>query len=420
MNHESRICDLNGTGDVDLNKNHTLFHPTALRQMTEKERKQAEEEIKESGESLARAQEIAHVGSWELDLVKDELVWSDEIYRIFGLNPQEFGATYEAFLKSVHPDDVKMVNEAYTDSVESKTPYDVVHRILRPDGEVRFVHEKSVDVYDETGKTIRSVGTVQDITERVQTEERLKCLNESLKQRTLELARSNKDLEQFVYIASHDLQEPLRTISNYTKLLQRRYDDKFDSDAKEFMDFIIDGSTRMQHLIQDILEFSRIDRKEKEIKPADTLRALKKAISNLNAVIEKSQTSLTYDDLPEVMADESQLVRLFQNLLDNAIKFQDGRPPSIHVFAERLNGECLVAVRDKGIGFNPKYAERIFTIFQRLHRDEYAGTGLGLAISRRIVERHGGQIWAESKPGSGSTFYFTLPCNDQDSGEARK
>ncbi len=418
MNHESRICDLSEMGDVDLIKNHTLFHPTALRQMTEKERKQAEEEIRESGESLARAQEIAHVGSWELDLVNDELAWSDEIYRIFGLNPQEFGATYEGFLKSVHPDDREMVNKAYTDSVESKTPYDVVHRILRPDGEVRFVHEKSVDVCDETGKAIRSVGTVQDITERVQTEERLKCLNESLKQRTLELARSNKDLEQFVYIASHDLQEPLRTISNYTKLLKRRYDDKFDSDAKEFMDFIIDGSTRMQHLIQDILEFSRIDRKGKEIKEADTLRALKKAISNLNAVIEKSRTSLTYNDLPEVMADETQLVRLFQNLLDNAIKFHDGRPPHIRIFAERLRGECLFAIRDKGIGFNPKYAERIFTIFQRLHRDEYPGTGLGLAISRRIVERHGGQIWAESRLGSGSTFYFTLPCNDQGHGEA--
>jgi PAS domain S-box-containing protein len=605
-------------------------------------RKQAEEALHASEQRLKRAQEIAHLGSWELDLINNQLTWSDEVYRIFGLQPQEFAATYEAFLEAVHPEDRAVVDDAYAGSIRAgKDSYEIEHRVIRRStGEIRIVHEKCEHFRDQSGQIIRSVGMVHDLTERkqaeaeiaslakfptenpnpilrVQTDARLTYANaasqelldewdckvndylpqelrdliavalddnlpktvdvfckdkvysillvpivesgyvniygrditerkqaeekvqrseamlrsildqlpsgvtvrdvhdgtlilsnarsreimgrlvesatqftkyhgfhsdgrayqtedwplsrsmasgevvhaeevayersdgtritlsinsapvrdpqgqimmavgvfdditerkraeEELRRTLEELKYSNAELEQFAYVASHDLQEPLRMVSSYMQLLAKRYQGKLDRDADEFIAFAVDGAKRMQTLINDLLTFSRVGRRGKPLVFTSCEEAIEEAISNLQIAIEESGASLTYETLPQVQGDPTQLVQLFQNLLSNAIKFRGPEPPCIYVGVRQEDTEWIFSVRDNGIGIDPKFADRIFVIFQRLHhRESYPGTGIGLAICKRIVQRHGGRIWVESQPGRGATFCFTLPSKE--------
>jgi len=243
---------------------------------------------------------------------------------------------------------------------------------------------------------------VTDITERKQVEQ-------ALQDHAEELARSNRELEQFAYVASHDLQEPLRMVSNYTQLLARRYEGRLDADADDFIRFAVDGATRMQQLISDLLDYARVATKGKALAPVEMDRVLDTALLNLEGAIRESSALVQRDRLPLVRGDRGQLVRLLQNLIGNAIKFRGEERPLIRVSAEMRGDDLMISVRDNGIGIDERYGERIFAIFQRLHaRDKYTGTGIGLAVCRRIVERHGGRIWLESTPGAGSTFRFTL------------
>lgn len=246
----------------------------------------------------------------------------------------------------------------------------------------------------------------------IELEER-KREEEKLKQAVKALERSNVELEQFAYVASHDLQEPLRMVSSYVQLLARRYKGKLDADADDFIAYAVEGANRMQMLINDLLAYSRVSTRGKPFEPTDCEAVLEQTLANLQVAIADSGAVVTHDTLPAVMADDLQLGQLFQNLIDNAIKFRSEEPPRIHISAEQKGNECVFSVRDNGIGIAPEFFERIFIIFKRMHtRREYPGTGIGLAICKRIVERHGGRIWVESQPGKGATFYFTMPVRE--------
>ena len=234
----------------------------------------------------------------------------------------------------------------------------------------------------------------------------------SLRQATLELQRSNAELEQFAYVASHDLQEPLRMVTSYLQLLERRYKAQLDQDAEEFIGFAVDGASRMQTLIQDLLTYSRVGTRGAAFETTDCNGVLELVLANLEVAIEESGAEVSHGPLPSMVGDASQMSQLLQNLIGNAIKFRGDSVPRIRVEAEQKDGDWLFAVRDNGIGIDPRHGERIFQVFQRLHGiGKYPGTGIGLAVCKKIVERHQGVIWVESQPDAGSTFYFTIPVD---------
>jgi PAS domain S-box-containing protein len=268
------------------------------------------------------------------------------------------------------------------------------HKIMQLNARQMFQRVKGVNLI---------LVAFEDITERKKAEEALRIVAENLK-------RSNSELEQFAYVASHDLQEPLRMVTSYTQLLEQRYKGKLDADADEFIGYAVDGANRMRSLIDDLLSYSRVTRRGKPFGPTESELALDVALKSLQMLIEENGAVVTHDQLPEVMADEGQIVQLLQNLIGNAIKFHSKEPPRVHVSAKHLQeAEYLFSVHDNGIGIDPQYFDRLFKIFQRLHtKEEYPGTGIGLALCKRIVEHHGGRIWLESQPGRGTTIYFTL------------
>jgi signal transduction histidine kinase len=240
---------------------------------------------------------------------------------------------------------------------------------------------------------------------------REKRLREEHRQAQEELARSNRDLEQFAYVASHDLQEPLRMVATYTQLLAERYRGKLDDNADKYIHYAVDGALRMQILVRDLLAFSRVGRQGTELVFTDCNVVVETALKNLQTAILESDTQVEYGHLPAVMADASQLQQVFQNLIGNAIKFRSAEAPVIRITAENKSREWIFSVADNGIGIAPEHAELIFVIFKRLHTHaEYPGSGIGLAICKKIVEHHGGRIWVESQPGQGSNFRFTLPA----------
>jgi len=271
---------------------------------------------------------------------------------------------------------------------------------LRQDGS-EFPVEISLSPV-QSGDSQLVISIIRDISYRRQVEEQLRAT-------AADLARSNAELEQFAYVASHDLQEPLRMVASYTQLLARRYAGKLDHDADEFIGFAVDGAKRMQDLINDLLAYSRVGTRPLQLQSVDSQQLVNGVVADLGAAIAEAGATIEAEGLPLIRGDPSQLRQLFQNLITNAVKFRGERPPQVRVTADQQHQWWQFGIRDNGIGIEPQYLDRIFVLFQRLHtRAEYPGTGIGLAICKKIVERHGGRIWVESEPGQGTTFWFTL------------
>jgi len=366
------------------------------------ERIEAERAFKASKEKLEIALENGKIGTWEWDIITDIFNLDERMEIMFGREPGKFENTYGAFEKSIHEEDLAHFRHAIHKALKEDIPLDTIYRIKHINNEVNYISTKALVEKDNEGNPIKMSGVCFDITEmKLGAEKALFSLNE-------DLLRSNKELEQFAYVASHDLQEPLRTISSFTQLLSQRYKDKLDQDANEFIQFAVDGAIRMQSLINGLLDYSRIETKGKKFSVVDMHEVLGQVVNNLNLKIQEKIALVTNDELPEVVADSGQMVQLLQNLIGNALKFCKSSP-RIHISAREEREHFLFSIKDNGIGIEDQYYNRIFQIFQRLHpREEYGGTGIGLAICKRIVERHGGKIWVESKPGKGSLFYFTI------------
>ena len=495
-----------------------------IREITEQ--RKVEMALRESEAMLARGQQIANMGIWEWDIGSGAMVWSEQTYRIFGLEAGQFVPSYEAFLARIHPQDRQLVGQAIQGGLVPGNPYDLEFCILTPDSSTHWVYSRGETAFDDSGRPVRMTGIVLDISRRKQAEQALRESEErfratyeqaavgieildpegrllqgndkltqilgyshdELRQRTFvqlthpedlerelplvqrllageipnysiekrylhkegrpvwvrvtssvartsqphrisiiediterkqavealqrtaeDLARSNKDLEQFAYVASHDLKEPLRIVTGFTSLLKERCQGKLDAKADEYIFFASDAALRMQGLIDDLLAYSRAGRRKVD-EPTDVGAVLEGVLRSLTISIQESGAAITHDSLPTIRSNAVELTQVFQNLIGNALKFRGERKPEIHIGARRQKGHWLLTIRDNGIGIDPQFAERIFMIFQRLHtREQYPGTGIGLAICKKIVERHGGRIWIESQPGKGSTFSFTIP-----------
>jgi len=361
----------------------------------------------------------------ELEALELELKQSDELFRIFfysspigiyiiqngrfrlvskqfakiaGYNEDELmGAP---FLNIVLTEDRKAVRENAVKMLKGEHSSAYEFRIVTKKAEVKWVMETIAPIFYQRRRA--TLGNLIDISERKQTEERLKQI-------TAEMQRSNTELEQLAYVISHDLQEPLRMVSSYTQLLAKRYQSKLDADADEFIAYAVDGAKRMQTLLHDLLEYSRVGTRGKPFCLVNCEDIVKQAMDNLKVAIEESGALVSHDTLPTIKADEGQLIRLFQNLIGNAIKFHRQEPPRVHISAKRRCNVIIFSVKDNGIGIDPQHTQSIFEIFRRLHtKEEYPGTGMGLAFCKKIVERHGGRIWVQSQPGEGSTFCFTI------------
>lgn len=292
---------------------------------------------------------------------------------------------------------------------------DTFHRVLNgqyQEYDVTFINKynkkvmlsvNTAPIYSK-GKIVGTVSFGRDITQQKRIEQKAMKITE-------ELIHSSNELEQFAYIASHDLQEPLRSISSFTELLAHRYKDRLDPEADEFINYIINGTKRMQQMINDLLTLSRINTKGKEFVSTNIKDVINKVLENLHSLIDRNQAVITIDNMPIASVDEIQFIQLFQNLIDNAIKFRKkDTVPQIHISARKEENEWIFSVKDNGIGIDPNSFRKLFIIFQRLHsREEYPGTGIGLAICKKIIGRHDGRIWIESRPGEGSTFYFSIP-----------
>lgn len=364
------------------------------------ERKLTETALQESEFKYRQIVELAEEGIWVIDSNALTTYVNHAMARMLGYSELEmFGRQLFDFM------DEQEKGQALDNFERRKQGIGEQHefKFKSKDGKDIWTDMSTSPVMDSEGNLLSCCALVYNITARKEAEQQMLQLTEDLK-------RSNEELEQFAYVASHDLQEPLRAITSYTQLLAQRYQGNLDDRADKYINYIVDGATRMQQLINDLLAYSRLGTRGQEFEPADCKAAVQQSLCNLQIAIAEKKAVITCDAMPTVMADEFQLVQLFQNLIANSIKFCRQDIPLIHIAACRQESEWVFSVRDNGIGIDPEYADRIFIIFQRLHgRRQYSGTGIGLAMCKRIVERHGGRIWVESQEGKGATFYFTIP-----------
>ncbi|MBN2661656.1 MAG: PAS domain S-box protein [Tannerellaceae bacterium] len=381
------------------------------------ERKKAEMALKRMTRSMENAQEIAHLGSFEYVAADQTTIWSEEEYRIYGLDPARQSPEYNVMLeKCIHPDDRKLLHDAFMTAMQNQEVYELEHRIVRPDGSVRWVYDKAHPYFDKNGKLLRYVGATLDITDRKNLQEELEILNAELEkkveQRTAQLEAANKELETFTYSVSHDLKAPLRGIDGYSKLLLNEYGNSLNEEASHFIKTIRSSTLHMNQLIEDLLAYSRLERSHFKPERVALQSFIKTLASDFSDAIENEGIIVEIDiSEVEIVTDSTGLSIILRNLLENAIKFTRDKPkPRIEINWEKKNAYGIISVKDNGVGFDMKYHNRIFEIFQRLHRSEdFPGTGIGLAMVFKAVQRMNGKVWAESSLGEGATFFVELP-----------
>lgn len=375
-------------------------------------RQRVEEELRASKERLDLALCSSGVGTWDWMIDQNAIVWDDYIHPLFGMRPGTFPGKYEAFLATLHPNDRDRVTQEVARAIHEDAEYDTEFRVVWPDASVHVLGARGKVYKDREGHPVRMTGVCWDITARRQAEEDLRRL-------AAELARSNAELEQFAYIASHDLQEPLRKIQAFGDLLAQVASPALDDKARLYLERMQDAACRMQGLINDLLTFSRVTSQARTMVEIDLGQVAREVLSDLEGRLHATRGRVEIGALPRLESDPLQMRQLLQNLIGNALKFhRPGVPPAVVLASQPPSNGCVeIEVRDNGIGFEEKYLDRIFTPFQRLHgRGQYEGTGMGLAICRKIVERHGGAITARSTPGQGSTFIVTLPLRQAKGG----
>lgn len=370
----------------------------------------AEQELRKSNERFGFLSQATFDAIRDWDLQTNEIMWNEGVMKMFELTDPAEAKKIDWWYTHLHPED--------KERVEKKINYHIRNNIanwedeyrMKAGGSYKYIYDRGYIIYDEQNQPVRMIGAMQDLTERKDHENMLQNLNQSLEKRAKELAESNAELERFAYVASHDLQEPLRMVSSFLQLLEKRYKDKLDNKAHEYISYAVDGAERMKRLILDLLEYSRVNSSKAIVEDVDVNEVVEDLKMLYKNVLAETKGTIKTTKLPNVKGSRVQILQLFQNLIGNAFKYRSKAAPVIDICYEEEESFYKFGVNDNGIGIDPKFFHKIFTIFQRLHnRDEYSGTGIGLAICKKIIDKHGGKLWVESTPGQGSTFYFTLP-----------
>lgn len=383
-------------------------------------RMQDQKKLAKSEKALKEAQKLSKTGSWEMDLRAGTLEWSEELYRIFELEGISDGELYQAFQNRIYKEDVPLLNEKIHNLIEKGEGYVIEHRIYTNGDDLKHVLCKGEPLFNEQKEVVVIRGVTLDITEKKAQEKLIQQNLETLNQQNNDLHRlieSNVKLENFAYIASHDLRSPVRTMNSFTGLLKSRAGDKLDEEEMKFLDFIAQGAKDIQGLIDDMLAYSKVKSKGFNASSLNVKDLLQSLLATLGADIRENNARVTIQEVPEIIwGDRVKLWQVFQNLILNAMKFHiKGSSPEVTISGETTNDEWIFEIRDNGIGIDPEFHEKIFVLFRQLNtKDEFEGTGLGLAICKKIIEQHKGRIWVESEPDQGATFFFALPRASED------
>jgi PAS domain S-box-containing protein len=376
------------------------------------ERKKNEDEIRHSNERFEKVAEATNDAIWDFDAKSGKSYWGKGFQTLFGLNLNQIDPGFEQLVNLMHPEDQQRVKTEFKqfNKNKSKTKWFAEFRFKKRDGNYAFVIDRGNFFRNEKGEIVRGVGAMTDITYRKEYEDSLQELNEELKVRARELAISNADLEQFAFVASHDLQEPLRMVTGFLTQLEKKYQDELDERAHKYIDFAVDGAKRMKQIILNILEYSRVGKIQEEKKEIDLTEVIEDVKRVLKSVIDERSARIKYRKLPIMNTYASPLLQIMQNLISNAIKYTSSEQiPEVYISGEERKEDWLIAVKDNGIGIDSDYYEKIFMIFQRLHtKGTYEGSGMGLAIVKKNIDKLDGDIWVDSEVGKGSIFYFTI------------
>lgn len=382
------------------------------------ENKLSVEAVKLSNQSYDMVAQATNDAIWDWDTDTNITVRTGKgLKTLFGYDPQEAILDNDFWYKRIHSDDIERVVKKQAEIMNDPAEmyWEDEYRFMKENGQYAFVYDKGFIIRDAAGKATRLIGATRDITERKENEALLLELNNRLKQRADELAASNVELERFAYIASHDMQEPLRMITSFLQLFKKKYEDQIDETAEQYIHYAVDGAERMKKLIMDLLEYSRVGSNKENFEAIDTNGLVNEVVNVFMSRVEELKATITIEDLPGVRANRTQLFQLFQNLIGNAMKYHGEEPIKIHIAGKEEETHFVFSVRDNGIGIKPIFFEKVFVLFQRLHhKNEYSGTGIGLAICKKIIERHSGRIWVESEPGKGSCFHFTISKSPDD------